>query len=270
LVSIILVGHNGAALLRQCLTSLQAHCQGVRTEVIVVDKASTDASVAMTRASFPSVRVIESAANLGFGKANNLGVRHASGDRLLFLNTDTVFHENAVQALASFLDARPEVGAVGPKLRFEDGSYQLSAGWLPNVASELADKLFYGLDRALHRWMAPLNEALFAGTRTVGWVSGACLMVRRDAFESVGGFDESYFMYFEDRDLCKRLADRGWKVAYHPATSVVHLLAGSSRTVASDVVEGHYRRSHRLYYRKHLGRLQNAVVESYLRATGRG
>jgi GT2 family glycosyltransferase len=267
-VSIILVNYNSAVLLRQCLKSIYEQTKGISFEVIVVDNASSDNSMQIVRSEFPGVKLIESSENLGFSRGNNLGARSAKGTYLLFLNTDTILFENSIKLLADFLDEHQMVGAVGPKILFEDKSFQLSAGRLPSIFEEFIDKIVYSLSRKWSTVMCPLLERWHNTTKAVGWLTGACFMVRQKAFLQINGFDEELFMYFEDKDLCKRLSSSGWQIVYYPLTSIIHLLAGSSRNVGKQKINKLYRSSQLYYYRKHMGRLQSEMVRLYLRATG--
>lgn len=267
-VSIILVNYNSAGLLRQCLQSIYEQTQDISFEVIVVDNASSDESRQIVRSEFPAVQLIESPENLGFSRGNNLGVKLAKGTYCVFLNTDTILFEDSIKALADFLDTHPEVGAVGPKILFEDGCFQLSAGRLPNLFGEFFDKIVYFLARRWRLVICPMLERRHNATKAVGWLTGACFMVRHNAFLQVSGFDEKLFMYFEDKDLCKRINASGWQIMYYPVTSIIHLLAGSSGNVNTQKINEIYRTSQLYYYRKHLGRLQSAIVRMYLHATG--
>ncbi|MCF6155441.1 MAG: glycosyltransferase family 2 protein [Candidatus Brocadia sp.] len=268
-VSVILVNYNSAALLRQCLKSIYEQTKGISFGIIVVDNASSDNSRQIVRSEFPHVHLIESSVNLGFSRGNNLGASLAKGMYLLFLNTDTILFENSIKLLADFLDKYPEVGAVGPKILFDDRYFQLSAGRLPNLFGEFIDKIVYSLARKWRAVMCPLLERRFNKIKAVGWLTGACFMVRQKAFLQVSGFDEKIFMYFEDKDLCKRLNSSGWQVMYYPSTSIIHLLAGSSGNVDKQKINEFYRTSQLYYYRKHLGRLQSEMIRLYLRATGK-
>lgn len=269
-VSVILVNYNSSKLLEQCLASIFNHTRDLSVEVIVVDNASQDDSVSMVRSNFQGVRLIEVRENVGFSRSNNIGAQAAQGRYILFLNTDTLFKENSVKILANFLNDHTDIGAVGPSLCFENGRYQISCGNLPNVFVEFVDKIRYSIARNLSATVSPILKRMNNKTRTVGWLTGACLMVRREAFEQVGGFDENMFMYFEDKDLCKRIAEAGWRVVYYPVTSVVHALAGSSRSIDQQDVKRIYRKSQVYYYHKHLGRAQTNALHWYLKLTGKG
>jgi N-acetylglucosaminyl-diphospho-decaprenol L-rhamnosyltransferase len=268
MISIILVNYNGVQHLRKCIQSLVDNTRNVAYEIILVDNASTDGSKELVQTEFPSVSVIESSVNLGFSTGNNLGAKYAKGSKFLFLNTDTYLLEDSVSVLAKFLDDNSDIGIVGPRLVFDDGSFQLSSGRLPNVGVEFLDKIRYAADRHWHWMFASINDTKASVTKEVGWVTGACLMIRREAFEKVNGFDERMFMYFEDKDLCKRVWDNGWKVNYLPQTSVTHLLGGSSAGKSVDVSK-YYRESQLRYYHKHLSPFQQRCLQAYLRLTGK-
>jgi N-acetylglucosaminyl-diphospho-decaprenol L-rhamnosyltransferase len=268
-VSIIIVNYNTRRLLDQCLQSIMRHTGAISYEVIVVDNASIDDSKDVVRTQYPGVTLVESRENLGFSRGNNLGCTSAVGKYLLFLNTDTLLIENSVAVMTKYLDDHPDVGAIGPKLVFEDRSFQLSAGRLPTIATEAFDKVRYALLRKWRRTLSPIFNAIHSTTASVGWITGACMMVRADAFRQVGGFDENLFMYFEDKDLCIRLKLVEWKIIYHPETSVIHLLAGSSTADGPGMSDGMYRTSQLHYYRKHLNELRNRLLHIYLKSAGK-
>ncbi len=267
-LSIILVNYNGSSCLIECLRSIEKSVDFNACEVIIIDNNSLDTSVQLIESSFPLFKLIRSQNNLGFGKANNLVVKHSIGEHLLFLNTDTILTENTPQILSDYLTQHQDVGAVSPRITFRDGSYQLSCGKLPNLAIELLDKIRYGLDQKWHHVFGNLYNKQYSTTQEMGWLTGACLMIRRDVFEQLGGFDESFFMYFEDKDICKRVREEGWKVVYYPKTSLIHLLGGSSSGVQKSI-NTYYRDSQLYYYQKHLGKFQTAILKLYLRLSGK-
>ncbi len=224
-LSICILSWNTSDLLRACLQSIYADPQSGEWEVVVVDNNSGDQSPAMVTSGFPQVRLVLNPSNLGFAAGNNRAMEAARGDHLLLLNSDTRVEPGALGRMADFLSANPEVGAVGPKLLSEDGSLQLSCGIRPSLLSEFVNKMllhnlfpFYKLGRWHHR-----------ETRDVDWVMGACLLVRRQVVEEVGGLDPAIFMYHEDLDWCLRIRDSGWRISYFPFSSIHHLRGGSTR-----------------------------------------
>lgn len=230
-LSIIIVNWNSAALVRQCLASLQACCPLDDTEVLVIDSGSFDGCGGMLAREFPAVRFLQCPDNIGFARANNAAVPHTRGRHLLFLNPDTVLHEDSPGRLSRRLAALPRAGAIGCRLLNADGSVQTSCiQSFPTVLNQALDSEW--LRRRFPRsplWgMAPLHD----GSREpspVAAISGACLAVDRTAFAEVGGFTDSYFMYGEDLDLCRKLHAAGWGVCFTPETSLVHLGGGCSR-----------------------------------------
>jgi len=269
MVSIIIVNYNTSGLLGECLASVIAFTKNVECEIIVVDNASGDDSVAMVKKRFPQVRLVVNSENVGFSRANNAGAHGANGSFLLFLNSDTLFHEDTVGILSDALAAQPRIGAIGPRLVFGDGLVQPSFGRYPTIATEFSAKLKHHLFTRWRRAFSPLMDRRNRRSRSVEWITGACLMVRREVFDSVGGFDETMFMYFEDVDLCKRIHDAGWDIIFHPATTLTHLLGRSMKSVRSDIMNDIYRRSQLLYYKKHNSRMQLLLLQWYLRITGR-
>jgi GT2 family glycosyltransferase len=242
-LSIILVNYNDRRHIEACLSSLQENVPPVEHEIIVVDNASTDGSREWIARSFPAVRLIANADNAGFSRANNLGVKESRGEFLLFLNTDTVVTPGSIGRWLDHLGVDPTIGAAGPALLRKGGAVQVSFGKKVNFPAQLWQKLFlnphYG--RLLKKC---------AGTRNVGWLSAACLLCRRKAFEQVGGFDENFFIYFEDIDLCLRLREAGWKLAYIPETRIFHE-GGATTSPRRDFSRYQYRKSQLSFYRKH-------------------
>jgi N-acetylglucosaminyl-diphospho-decaprenol L-rhamnosyltransferase len=267
-LSIILVNYNGIEFLDNCLKSIDEFVTDCSHEVIIVDNSSTDKSIENIKDVFPAIRLINSPVNLGFGKANNLAVKYSQGDHLLFLNTDTILVENTPKLLSDYLNQHQDIGAISPRIIFDDGSYQLSCGKLPSLTIEFIDKIRYGLDKKWHHIFGSLYNRQYSSIKEMGWLTGACLMMRRDIFEQLGGFDESFFMYFEDKDICKRVREAGWKVVYYPKTSIIHLLGGSSSGFKKSV-SNYYRDSQSYYYQKHLGEFQTSILKIYLRLSGK-
>ncbi|PZU96191.1 MAG: glycosyltransferase family 2 protein [Pseudanabaena sp.] len=263
-ISIILVNYNGQQFLENCLKSILDNLQNTDYEVIIVDNASSDDSIKIIKDDFPSFQLICSDTNLGFGRANNLAVKYSQGDHLLFLNTDTILTENTPKVLSDYLNQNKEVGAVGPRITFQDGSYQISCGKLLNIIVELLYKIRANLDNRWHKFFSILYDRIYSKEQEIGWLTGACLMMRKDVFEKLEGFDELFFMYFEDVDICKRVHDLGLKVVYYPKTSLIHLLGGSGHNIKKKV-SVYYRDSQLHYYQKHLGSFQTNLLKLYLK-----
>jgi len=267
-LSIVLVNYNGAEFLYECLNSINRFVGYGDIEVVIVDNSSNDGSIQIIEENYSSFKLIRSRSNLGFGKANNLGVTYSQGEYLLFLNTDTILRENSPKVLLDYLLKNKDVGVVSSRITFENGSCQLSCGKLPNLIVEFFDKIKYGLNNKFPQVFSRFYDKQCSTVKKVGWVTGACMMMHRDIFEQLGGFDENFFMYFEDKDICKRVKELGYKVVYYPKTSIIHLLGGSSHGVKKSV-NRYYRESQLYYYQKHLGKFQTAILKLYLRLSGK-
>jgi hypothetical protein len=247
------------------LASLRAlHRQPERLlELLVVDNASADGSAAAVRDAFPSARVIESPTNEGFARANNRALREARGRYVLLLNPDAELQPGALATLARYLDAQPRVAVVGPRTRNPDGTVQLSFGRrLTPLAEWRQRRLVRGTQRGHPAAQAEV-ERLASREAQPDWVSASCLLARTEALRAVAGFDEAFFLYEEDVDLCVRLKSAGWGVAFTPEAEVVHRL-GASMAAAAALSRIEYQRSHLTYYRKHNGVLRTAALRGFL------
>ncbi len=248
-LSIIIVTYNSMGHIDECLRSLVEHRPAVDHEIVVVDNASTDGTAAAIRARWNGVRVIDAGANLGFARANNLGIQQTFGELILLLNPDTSIHARAVDRLVGALETRPDVAIAGPRLVNADGHAELSFGRMMSPLAEVRQKaLVRGSER--RGPIAMYVESMTRRERDVDWVSGACLLVRRTDAESVGLLDERYFMYAEDVDFCAAVRARGRRVLFYPAAEIVHI-RGQSRATASAAAERAYRRSQVAFYEKH-------------------
>jgi hypothetical protein len=223
-LSIIIVNWRSVDFLRKCLTSIRAHGHGLTLETIVVDNASFDGSAEMVAREFPETCFIQSDKNIGFGKANNLGFSRSNGRNLLFLNPDTEILGTALPVMVSTLESVPGAGAVGCKLLNDDGSIQMSCiQAFPSILNFVldADYLRAAFPRFSVWGTRPLLDGS-TGPAPVEVISGACLMIRRDVFEKLGGFSTEYFMYAEDTDLCYRVRRAGWTAYYTGQAEVIH------------------------------------------------
>jgi len=256
-LSVILVNYNDRVHLPACLSSLEKALSGLSSEIILVDNHSDDGSSALVRSSFPWVTLIENERNVGYPAANNIGFKRSQGAFVLFLNPDTVVPPAAAAALLAEIKAHPEVGAIGPALVHETGGFQVSFGKTVGFFSELRQKLILNpyYKMALRDSFKPLE---------VGWLSGACLLVKRAAVEAAGLFDESFFLYFEDIDLCRRIVSQGFKLVYFPAVRVFHK-GGAATSLRRWKSRLEYRRSQLYFYWKYGSRLSRRLLRFYLR-----
>jgi len=239
-LSIIIVSFNARADLERCLDSLLAAPPAVSHEIIVVDNQSTDGSADAARQR-PGVTVVDAGGNVGFSRANNIGIRRSSGANILLLNSDTVVPAGVIDRLLAELDRDPDVAVAGPRLVDAAGRAELSFGRMIGPLNEFRQK------RLLARGDV---DALTRQRRFPDWVSGACLLVRRADAEAVGGLDERYFMYTEDVDFCAAIRARGRKILFTPDVEIVHL-RGRSAASAPAATQAQYRRSQLAFYEKH-------------------
>lgn len=255
-VTVSIVSSGDLAILRACLDSIPAAAGGTEVQTIVVDNAvGITAEVA---ASHPDVEVIAGGLRRGFGANHNLACARARGRYVFILNDDTVLDPECIDRLRRFMDQNPSVGAAGPRLRHPDGRDQPSAFHFPTPARVALTTVT--LQRA--GWVMSGRERI----RSVDWIHGAAMIVRREAVAAAGGMDEGFYMYLEDVDLCRRLRERGWEVAYFPRAGLVHLENSSTAAVPMRRVYQHAR-SRGIYARKHHGRAGERAVQALTAAT---
>ncbi len=230
-LSVIIVSYNTADLIGPCLTSVIDQTGG-DNEIFVVDNASPDGSAAVIAANFPGVHLIANKGNRGFAVANNQAITHCRGRYILFLNPDTVLKENCLSTSLSYLDARPEIGLAGLHILNPDGTDQESVSW-----------------RYLSQRYTSGELANLPGV--IACVMGAAMIAPRETIFSIGGFDEDYFLYGEDEDLCLRIRTRGLQIGFIEAARVVHYHGQSERKSTSAEVWRKKVRAEYLFYDKH-------------------
>ena len=248
-VDIIIVNYNTRADLAACLRSLTTAPPAQPHTITVVDNASSDGSLDSVRAEFTSVAVIEMGRNAGFAAANNAGIRATSLPFALLLNSDTLVPAGAIDTLSARLEASGAVAA-GPKLVDADGRPEISWGAMLSPWSEWIQSRRIAAARSTLPQARRRVDALTSADRRVDWVSGACLLVRREAALRAGLLDERYFMYEEDVDFCAALRKQGGSILFTPASTVIHL-RGRSRATAAPQRPSHYDVSHLAFYAKH-------------------
>lgn len=263
ILSILIVNWNTHDFLVQCLASIVAHPPDGEYEVIIVDNASADDSVAMVQERFPQAILIGNAANVGFAGANNQAIAHSRGRYLLLLNPDTVVEPGALTALVEFMDAESDAGVAGPLLLNPDGSLQDSCYLAPTIFRELwrlfhLDNLYPLAQYRMHEW--PLDVP-----RPVDTVQGACMIVRREVIERSGAMDASFFMFSEEVDWCLRIRRSGWRIYWVPRSRVIHHGGQSTRQVATSMFVQLYRGKLQ-YFRKHYGRVYALLYKVVLLA----
>jgi hypothetical protein len=255
-LSIIIVNYNAGPFLPKNLDSLKTQLRNLEHEVIVVDNASSDKSMEWVRQNHPEVKCVLNRANLGFAAAVNQGIREAKGEFTLWLNPDSELLDSGFETLIQYMKTHPEIGIAGPQILNPDGSVQLSCRSFPSHETALFNR--YSLLTRLF----PANPFSRKYLKTdwdhreiseVDWVSGACLLHRRELLKETGGLDETFFMYCEDVDFCLRAKKAGWKTVYHPGAKVLHHIGGSSRQVPRRMIIERHKSMWR-YYKKHYPR----------------
>jgi GT2 family glycosyltransferase len=272
-LTIVIVSWNVRSLLRRCLQSVSAETRPPAggdwsLEIIVVDNGSSDGSAQMVHAEFSHVHLIANDGNRGFSAANNQGLAVGQGRYLLLLNPDTEVTGDALATMICYMEDHPLVGALGPQLRYPDGSLQSSRRRFPTVATALLESTVlqdWSVDNRILRryYMADTPDDAI---QPVDWVVGACLLVRRQAYDQVGGLDEGFFMYSEELDWCRRIKNGGWEVVYLPTATVIHHEGKSSEQVIP-ARHIHFQSSKVRYFRKHHGLFQAEVVRWFLLTT---
>jgi len=255
-VSVIIVNYNAGRDLTAALRSIEAECSTLNWEAIVVDNASTDGSDETVQA-FRQAMLVRNSTNVGFGRAVNQAVAVSKAPMLLLMNPDCRLLRGAMSVLRAALDAEPSCAVAGPRILDPDGAVQGSARGDPDMLTGLFGRT--GALRALMPFLPVARRNVVVRTdvpsdeRTavVDWLSGACMLVRRDAFLAAGGFDERFFLYWEDADLCRRLRSRGYHIRYVPGASAVHQVGRSSRTAPRSSIRAFHDSAY-LYYATHV------------------
>jgi GT2 family glycosyltransferase len=253
-LSIIIVNYNVKEFLQNLLTSISKASTRLLVETIVVDNASDDDSVEMLKQYFPSVKLIENSKNLGFSKANNLGLKEAKGKYILLLNPDTLVSENTLEVMINFLRQHPESGMAGCKILNPDGTLQLACRRsFPGLWTSFCKVSGLGTIFPQSRFFARYNLTYLSENKTyeVDAISGSFMMIRRELYEKIGGLDEQFFMYGEDLDWCYRTQKAGFKVYYVHSTQIIHYKGESTKRSSIDETRIFYG-AMRLFVRKHL------------------
>jgi GT2 family glycosyltransferase len=259
-LSIIIVNYNNPELLGACLKSIYQYLAGIKKEIIVVDNNSTLQNLSAHQEQYPDLKVIYLHANMGFGYANNVGVKNAAGDILLLLNSDTEFIDTSFKALLASFHAIQFTEIWGPRLIWSDGKFQQSyskeisfVDFLTNYTS------LYSLLRILHMEKGhKYNYEEFVSQAEVDVIYGTALLINKSVYEKLGGFSQKYFMYFEDVDLCDRFRkELGGRIKFDPATTLIHRAKGSS---VGSSINLKFTRSKYIYATRKFGYIATAVI----------
>lgn len=254
-LSIVILCWNDLQVISDCLRSIYSGTRQTEFEVIVSDNGSTDESIRLIREHYPQVRVIENGQNLRFSKGNNVGIRVSTGEYVLILNPDTVIHDGALDRWIEFADRHPEAGGFGCRVLNRDGSYQGCARPFPTIWREWLAALYlrplgYMSDLFISdkyvRWKGQTE-------RVIDWQAGCSVMVRGELLKKLGGFDEQFYYYYEDLDLCHRIWDAGYPIMYTPDVVITHLVGQSVKSFRVAFELDKYRNRYR-YFHKYFGR----------------
>ncbi|MCL5986637.1 MAG: glycosyltransferase family 2 protein [Actinobacteria bacterium] len=262
-LSIIVINWNTRDLLYNCLRSVffEIGNHGIEFEVLVVDNGSSDGSQEMVRTEFKGVKLIESRENMGYCRAANLGVQQSKGRHVLIANSDIEFKEGHLSRVVSFMDDNPGVGAVGPRLINSDGSIQHSCRNFPSFVDATVHAfagIFFPSNRFSRRYeMMDFDHDKIS---RVGWVSGACILFRREAFEGVSGFDERYFMYVEDMDICYSLNAAGYSIYYYPDITALHMIGQSSKRASYRMISEFQKSIFKFYRKRYSGSFMVFII----------
>lgn len=263
-VAAVVINRNTREYLRDCLVSIQAQDYQGGISTWVVDNGSTDGSPEMVLGEFEGVNLVRNPGNTGYARACNQGARSSTGPWLIIMNSDTALSPSTVSEVIGYLEADRRAGISAPLLRNTDGTVQFSCREFPSV-KEAFFHAFVGLFAGENRYSVAYKKMSWdhMAACEVDWVSGAFMALRREAFDEIGGFDEAYFMYVEDVDLCWRMWRAGWTVAFVPSGEVYHHVGMSSSAVPTRMVFHHHRsmlRFHRKTYAGPARPLVNAAV----------
>lgn len=275
-LSIIIVSYNTKKLTLDCLISVIKSTRGIDYEIIILDNGSTDGSLSAIRNSKLEIRssklkLIENKENLGFGRANNQGMKLAKGKYILLLNSDTLINDGVLGGMVEWMDKNPKVGIASCSLVNKDGSIQGTGGYFPTllrVFSWMTIQDFPFVDsfirpfHPIHRKSFSKGEDFYRENRELDWITGAFLMMRREIFEQTRGFDEDFFMYTEEVDLCYRAKKLGWKVFSLPKWGITHY--GGASGVSWSYVIPEYQ-GVKLFYRKHYPKWQYPFLRLLLK-----
>lgn len=240
-ISIIIVNFNTKRLLRSCLESINKNTDNFEPEIVVIDNNSEDGSIEMIKSDFTDIKLIANNSNVGFGQANNQGAKMAQGEYLLFLNSDTEMTDDFLKKLQENVNDLKNKGVMGFKIMNRNGSLQNFCGNFPSLLNLLMESIY--LDRLLKGssklFYRVLNTKFYQQQQKFDWLSGSCLLISMDLFKKIGGFDEKYFLYIEDVDLCYKAKRQGYDNFYLPLKAVTHFNRSSSPNKTPAIVFSH-------------------------------
>jgi GT2 family glycosyltransferase len=246
-LSVIIVNYNGLKYLKNCFESLYENLSGLHFEIIVIDNNSNDQSCAFIRGNYPNIVLIESKINHGFGKGNNEAVKQAKGEYLLLINNDTIVLDPLLPVL-NHLKSDKDIGVIGINMLNAKKGYIAAAGNFPNVGNMFLLKKLLQINKEF-------TSGIFSKTQyEVDWLGGSFLMLSKALYDEVNGFDETYFMYVEDVDFCKKIADKGYKRVFLPTYNYIHFV-GFTKANNPMLIKGYT-----IYLSKHFSGLKKRII----------
>lgn len=270
-LSIIIVSFNTKKLLVSCIKSIKKCTKKVIFQIIVVDNASGDGSAEVAKKL--GAKVILNAKNQGFAKANNQGVEASSGKYILFLNSDTLVADNVLGEMVEWMNKNPEAGVATSALKNKDGSLQATGGYFPTLLRvfswmtiqdlPLVDKIIKPFHPLHSKSFFLKGDEFYKSKKVLDWVTGAFLLTRKEVLEKAGGWDESFFMYVEEVDLCFRIKKEGKKIWYLPRWSITHFGGASSKTSELSLISEY--EGIKKFYRKHYPSWQYGLLRLFLK-----
>jgi len=248
-LTISIVTYNSLDFLKDCLKSIFKNPPSSKYRVVVVDNASEDGTAEFLKKNYPEVSLIKNSENIGFAAANNKAIKESYSEYIVLLNSDCEVYEKSLDKMVEFMEENPEVGIAGPKIINSDGSIQLSCRRFPSLLNAAAHTLLGDIfpDNPFSK------KYKLAGIRRdrplkVDWVSGSCMIIRKEALNDTGLLDERYFMYVEDVDICYRMYQKNWSVFYFPDAVVMHHIAGSAGRSFKGKVVSSFRMQRSVFY----------------------
>lgn len=266
-LSIITVSYNTKKLLKQALSAVFASSLNKRNyQVFVVDNASSDGSPEMVKKDFPQVKLIKSKDNLGFAKGNNLAIAKSDSDYIMLLNSDTKVKSNALSSLIEFMDSHPKAGVASAQILYPSGEIQQSGGFLPRLSNVFA-WMFLIDDLPIVKnifWSYQItSQSFYKKTRQLGWVTGAAMIIRRQAVSDIGLLDDKIFMYGEDVDYGIRAKKKGWQVWSVAKAKVTHFQFQSSKGISENAMLGEFK-GLKYIFQKHKPKWEMPLLRSFL------
>ncbi len=246
---ISIVSYNSLSFLKECLDSILENPPEKDYQIIVVDNASSDGTVGFIRRNYPGITLIANNKNIGFAAANNKAIKKSNSKYVLLINSDCIVYKNSLDGLINFMEENPEAGATGPKIVNSDGTIQLSCRRFPSMFNAAAHTILGDIfPRNPFSRKYKLADICRNKPLKVDWVSGSCMIIRKEALEDTGFLDERYFMYVEDLDICYRMRQKKWEVYYYPDAEVMHHTAGSAGSGRLGKIKSSFRMQKSVFY----------------------